>query len=202
MTFPQYAHPDDTSCTLLPDTRHFIQLLKTSQPRSRVLIRRPTELITPIVHRDNRLHIHEHSVAFANSADTDSPAPSNVLPDIFCQDASHPKTHDHSANGKNFFHIEQILTTLHAQYPTLDYFQYEDRLQNQGISYLDVASTFDANFYITSIGMVPDAAYLFCHWVAKELKRMSGGGRQSKNGEDVVSQDRDHNDNKKNFTPV
>jgi hypothetical protein len=31
---------------------------------------------------------------------------------------------------------------------------------------------FKADFYIAEVGMIPGAAYLFCHWVEEELSRL------------------------------
>src|SRR6266436_9944087 len=61
----QLTHSDDTSCTVLPDTMHFSQLLE-QQPRPALLSHRPTELITPTIH-ESPLCVHYHLSTLFNS---------------------------------------------------------------------------------------------------------------------------------------
>lgn len=81
-----------------------------------------------------------------------------------------------------------LLDDLHARYPALDFPRYEDRLRQEGIHYLLIASTFDANFYIINIGMVPAAAHIFCQRVAMVLKKedqaQAGGAASILDSED------------------
>ena len=45
ISFTQLSHPDNLSCTVLPDIVHFTRLLETHQPRTASLNRMPTEPI-------------------------------------------------------------------------------------------------------------------------------------------------------------
>jgi hypothetical protein len=72
--------------------------------------------------------------------------------------------------------IKELLDALHARYPAFDYPKYEEPLRSLGVHYLITASMFDVTFYITRVGMVVGAAYMFCAWVEKEM-RVNLGGR-------------------------
>ena len=130
-----------------------MKLIEMRQPHGTALARTPTELIIH-PHHSGDTHIrttakasHSQGLSRQNTVYLDS-----VSGDVPCQ-------------------IKTILNVLHTMYPELDYPQYENCLRQQGIVYLLVTSMFDAEFYITKVGMVPGAARLFCHWVAKELGR-------------------------------
>jgi len=52
--------------------------------------------------------------------------------------------------------------------------------------YLIIASMFEADFYVAEVGMVPGAAYLFCHWVEEELSRLGWRRQGSKDTEELL----------------
>jgi len=80
-------------------------------------------------------------------------------------------TGDKSAVDEDHRTIREVLDSLHAKYPLLNYAQYEDQLQHHGISYLVTAAVFGVEFFITRVGMKREAANIFCKWVKKEHKR-------------------------------
>jgi hypothetical protein len=134
-----------------------MKLLETRQPRGTTLIRTPTELIIQ-PHHSGDIHNYTTATATRNQG-------------LSRQNAVYLEADGDSVSGDNQCQIKTILNALHAMYPALDYPQYEDCLRQQGIIYLLIASMFDADFYITKVGMAPGAARLFCHWVAEELGR-------------------------------
>jgi hypothetical protein len=160
---------------MLPDMGHFIQLQRTRRPRGGSLIRTPTQLITPSTEAHDRVHIHDPPPAFSNSTDISTISTSKAYRscDVSYQNAACLIVENGTVNGDDQRHIKVVLDSLHARYPALDYLQYEDRLQEQGICYLIVASMFDPGFYISNVGMAPGAAHLFCRWVVEELRRVA-----------------------------
>jgi hypothetical protein len=132
-----------------------MKLIETRHPRGTALVRTPTELIIH-PHHSGDTHIRTTAKASYNQGLSRQNAVylDSVSGDVPCQ-------------------IETALNAVHTMYPALDYPQYEDSLRQQGIVYLLVASMFDADFYITKVGMVPGAARLFCHWVAEELGKVN-----------------------------
>src|ERR1700735_5400672 len=101
-------HPEDSSCTMLPNTMHFMQLQETRQPRSRSLIRTPTELITPINHlyfTDPRRTRNTPNTSFAPSTGISILTASNVYLGVD-EDPFH---------GEDQRHIRKLLDKLHAR---------------------------------------------------------------------------------------
>ena len=187
----QYIHAEEKSCRALPNTEHFIRLEQTRQPRSGSLIRASTELITPVIHAHDPFRVHNRPHACAGPTDLDTPAAVRDSRSICRHHAVDLGADKDTVDGEEQRPLGVLLKldALHATYPALDYLQYKGRLQEQGIHYLFVASMFDADFYITSVGMVPGAAHLFCHWVAEERRKVSRSGQQKpkKEGDDSIS---------------
>lgn len=144
---------------MLPDTPHFAQFQATHgmSTHGRSLVRVPTQIITPTPRAIGPLH--QNAVNLTAEADT--------------------------PNGEDRHDIKVLLDALHVRYPAFNYAQYEDQLREQDIHYIVVASRFDTNFYIDSVGMAPDAAQFFCHWVAGVLRRVpctGGAGSLASDG--------------------
>jgi hypothetical protein len=131
-----------------------MQLLETRQPHDTSLIRTLTE---PIIYLNHSGDSHTRTTAYNQG--------------LSRQNAVYLGVDGDGVSCDNQCQIKVILNALIATYPALDYPQYKDCLRQQGIMYLLVASMFDADFYITKIGMVPGAARLFCRWVAEELRK-------------------------------
>lgn len=145
------------SCTILPDTAHFVQFQETREPHGRSLVRVPTQIIARSPSAFAPL-----SISRQNAADTDARV------------------------GEDRRDIKVLLDALHVRYPAFDYAQYEDRLREQGIHYIIAASMFDADFYASNVGMLPGAAQFFCHWVAGVARRVPRAG-DAKMGEILAS---------------
>jgi hypothetical protein len=158
---------------MLPNTQHFIQLQKTRHPHGRLPSRMPTELITPVasvnINGFTAFKIHNsHGISRQNAV-------------YLGGDKS-------ITDGEDQRNIRTVLDALHARYPALDYSQYENRLREQGIHYLVIASMFDADFYVASVGMAPGAAHLFQRWVVEELSREPCGRWRSRDGRENISE--------------
>lgn len=153
LTFLQHDHPEDASSMMLPNTNHFTKLLDTRPPHGATLTHTPTELVIHTHHEDS----HARTIVKAPYTQR-----------LSRQNAVYLEADGGSISSEDQHQIRTILSALHAMYPALDYPQYEDQLQQQGILYLIIASMFKANFYIAKVGMVPGAAYLFCHWVEED----------------------------------
>jgi hypothetical protein len=168
--FLQHDHPENASCTTLPNTNHFTKLLETRPPCGATLTRTLTELI----------YTH-HEDSHARTA-----AEAPYTQGLSRQNAVYLEADRGFISSEDQHQIRTILSALHATYPALDYPQYEDRLRQQGIMYLIIASMFEADFYVAEVGMVPGAAYLFCHWVEEELSRLGRRRQGSKDTEELL----------------
>jgi len=204
--FRQYTHPEYKSCIVLPNTKHFIGLQDTRHPRGSPLVHTPTELITPVTQAHNLLCIHDPPHAFSDSTEIKNFATSKLHsscdapPQTQTQTAAYLVSNKSTVNGEDRRHIRAALDALHTRYPAMDYLQYEGRLQEQGIHYLVIVSMFDTDFYISSVGMVPGAARLFCHWIAEELSRVARRN-QSGHGRENISESLDNNE-KESIDPI
>jgi hypothetical protein len=76
---------------------------------------------------------------------------------------------------KSSISLGRSFSSIHFMAPILHWTTYSTK--EQGIHHLFIASMFDANFYVASVGMVPGAAHLFCHWVVEELRKVSHSRR-------------------------
>jgi len=158
------------TCTVLPNNTHFAELHKT---RTTALRRTPTDPVAPAIH----VHMPEYSQLLEDpnvvtgSMNSDVPSVSNTHGQRLTRQFAMYLDPDEESDDDNAVDIRQFLDTLAAKFSALDYHQYEDRLHSLGISYLITAAMFDAEFFVSRVGMPDGAARLF-HWqVFKEMDR-------------------------------
>jgi hypothetical protein len=83
--------------------------------------------------------------------------------------------------------IDDVLASIHARYPAMEFPQYVDKLKDRGILYLVTAAHFNIQFYEEKIGMPEGAACMFhasvCNARMKEerakMRRKTKGKRKA-----------------------
>jgi hypothetical protein len=86
---------------------------------------------------------------------------------LSCQNAIYFDSNFNFPDVEDRFDINAILLKLDAKYPHIDFFRYEEMLQNLKVYYLETANFFKPHFY-QSRGMSNEAAELFRQGVSKE----------------------------------
>jgi len=81
-----------------------------------------------------------------------------------------------SDENDNPISISQILSSLHATYPALNYLQYEDTLRERGICYAINIGGLDSDFFVNKVGMAEGAVGLFLEQATKQIRK-EGRGR-------------------------
>jgi len=139
--FLQHDHPENASCMMLPNTNHFTKLLETASASWC----NPHSYSTELIYTH---HEDSHARTAAEAPYTQA-FPAKMLfiwRLIGASSAVRISIKSGQSLAPYMPHIQQ-----------LDYPQYEDRLRQQGIMYLDLHQCLKADFYVAEVGMVPGA---------------------------------------------
>ncbi|KAG1822127.1 hypothetical protein EV424DRAFT_1539002 [Suillus variegatus] len=194
-----HTQDPDNACVTLPDTLHFDEIRKTRKERSASSLQRvPTEVISRI-----RIHNHIHLSSAVNDMISrdgtftrQQGLPITPPPPLKRTYALYLESDDESSDDEPPQDIEDVLTSAHSRYPTMNFPQYIGKLKDRGVLYLPTAAFFTTGFYKEQIGMSDGAACTFWNWVSKAYAKAerAKGRRKSKGKKKARSRHGDSED--------
>ncbi|KAG1861052.1 hypothetical protein C8R48DRAFT_673621 [Suillus tomentosus] len=197
----------DNACDTLPNTLHFDEIRKTRKERSASSLERvPTEVISPI-----RIHNHIHLSSAVNDMVISQDGtrtrqqghPTTFPPPLKRTYALYIESDDESSDDEPPQDIEDVLTSAHSCYPTMNFPQYIGTLKDRGVLYLPTAAFFTTGFYKEQIGMSDGAAHTFWNCVSKAYaKAERAKGRKKSKGKKKARSQHDDSEDQEDIPPI
>ncbi|KAG1868168.1 hypothetical protein C8R48DRAFT_771865 [Suillus tomentosus] len=202
----QTQDPDNT-CVTLPNTLHFDEIRRTRKARSTPSLERvPTEVISPI-----RIHNHIHLSPATNDTMISRDGtlarqqghPATPPPPLKRTYALYMDSDDESSDDEPPQDIEDVITSVHSRYPTINFPQYIGKLKDHGVLYLPIAAYFTTGFYKEQIGMSDGAAHTFQNCVSRAyVKAERAKGRKKIKGKKKARAQHDESGDEENIPPT